>query len=540
MKEIILENRKKFIFAGVLLAAVISAFFLLQIVTFYMRSNNDRKAEELLDSITYTEEKADREMALLEEQLSSRFLSDAVRGKLYQAQAGISYFYGDDREYNQYVSAAHFYLREGEETEELARLYIKYSGRLYANGCYSAAKQLLEELIEAADGSVYSAETRAEIYLNLADVLEMMSEIEETGQYLTKAQEMIDLFEGEAAAGLFQAKLNLLTARWYLLQKDNKTAAMYISEYQENDSFGLGGDNIYVICDFRLPFYEMTARILLQQEDYEGAAAVIDQYLEYCDQFNFRMMKLNILRIVKGEKEAGQFFKYTDKYNELEQNLTIATMDEMVEQYGNFLLADINDKLNILKEKENARRNLRNRFIEAMLFFYLLVLGVCGVMIMISQLNKDGLTRLSNRRTYERDRSICEKKKIPYFLLILDIDDFKQVNDNFGHQAGDIVLMQIADVLRRYTSKDITAYRYGGEEMCMIFQHQKLDLVHRITEEIRLAIQDEISKGEMKVTVSGGISVSEHGENPFLKADRCLYHAKRKGKNQICWRSDVQ
>jgi diguanylate cyclase (GGDEF)-like protein len=124
-------------------------------------------------------------------------------------------------------------------------------------------------------------------------------------------------------------------------------------------------------------------------------------------------------------------------------------------------------------------------------------------------------------------------------LIMLDIDDFKSVNDVYGHQQGDLVLRRVADALRD-TSRDVDLpARYGGEEMALILPHTDLEGAYEIGERVRLAIealQIRLLDGEgtLRVTTSVGASASLDGNKNELiaAADGALYVAKREGKNR--------
>jgi diguanylate cyclase (GGDEF)-like protein len=134
----------------------------------------------------------------------------------------------------------------------------------------------------------------------------------------------------------------------------------------------------------------------------------------------------------------------------------------------------------------------------------------------------------------------------PVGLAMIDIDDFKSINDVYGHQQGDIVLRYVADVLRE-TSRDVdVAARYGGEEMALILPHTDLEGTYAIAERAREAIGAlEIpllgAGGDLRITASAGVaaSVEGHKDELIAAADGALYAAKREGKNRTV-RADGQ
>jgi diguanylate cyclase (GGDEF)-like protein len=129
--------------------------------------------------------------------------------------------------------------------------------------------------------------------------------------------------------------------------------------------------------------------------------------------------------------------------------------------------------------------------------------------------------------------------QFPVGLIMLDIDDFKSVNDVHGHQQGDLVLRYVADALRE-TSRDVdVAARYGGEEMALILPHTDLEGTYEMAERARtaieaLAVPQIDGQGTLRITTSVGAASSAAGDKNELiaAADAALYVAKREGKNR--------
>lgn len=153
---------------------------------------------------------------------------------------------------------------------------------------------------------------------------------------------------------------------------------------------------------------------------------------------------------------------------------------------------------------------------------------------------KDGLTDLYNHKyIYERlekELKLCKRYERKLSVLMFDIDFFKKINDNYGHQAGDDVLKGISNSLKKeFRTTDIIG-RYGGEEFIVILPETELDSAYFTAERVRKSIENEEYVKSIKVTISGGV-VEYCGENTALeiigKADILLYSAKRKGRNQI-------
>jgi diguanylate cyclase (GGDEF)-like protein len=163
----------------------------------------------------------------------------------------------------------------------------------------------------------------------------------------------------------------------------------------------------------------------------------------------------------------------------------------------------------------------------------------------------DGLTGLFVRRYFDaRIEEEVERSRrygSPFSVVMLDVDNFKKLNDEFGHLVGDRVLRAIANVIKAQMRGVDTAARYGGEEMAVILPRTEMVGAYNLAERIREAIADlrittdaegDIPARALSVTASLGIaafpeSKAQSGEDLVRRADRALYRAKKTGKNRV-------
>lgn len=155
--------------------------------------------------------------------------------------------------------------------------------------------------------------------------------------------------------------------------------------------------------------------------------------------------------------------------------------------------------------------------------------------------NADPLTGLSNRRhiddQLQRELNRARRYGLVFTLLYCDIDDFKSVNDNFGHATGDAVLRAFAGHLRRHLRGEDLAARYGGEEFVVLMPRTDLDGAHCLAQRLLDGLAKRSIHPDVNVTFSGGIAeYPRHGGDTaqlLAHADRGLYRAKMSGKNQV-------
>ena len=153
----------------------------------------------------------------------------------------------------------------------------------------------------------------------------------------------------------------------------------------------------------------------------------------------------------------------------------------------------------------------------------------------------DHLTGLANRRRFERqlEREVTRTLRYtrPFCLLLLDIDHFKQVNDNYGHETGDETIRLVAKILQAGTRGIDTAARIGGEEFALLLTETELTGGLEVAERLRLAIKNEEIPGAGHVTASFGVAefplCAPTGRELLSVADNAMYEAKRQGRDRI-------
>lgn len=159
------------------------------------------------------------------------------------------------------------------------------------------------------------------------------------------------------------------------------------------------------------------------------------------------------------------------------------------------------------------------------------------------ELSIDQLTQVFNRRHFEKSKikiytNFLKTKQL--HIVVADIDNFKSINDNYGHQKGDYVLKSIANIIKKITNDTGKVFRYGGEEFVLIFENidQKTSLTKII--EIKNYLNNNkliISENnKLNITLSFGFHSLENGQSfddGILNADQKLYIAKNTGKNKI-------
>jgi diguanylate cyclase (GGDEF)-like protein len=156
----------------------------------------------------------------------------------------------------------------------------------------------------------------------------------------------------------------------------------------------------------------------------------------------------------------------------------------------------------------------------------------------------DNLTGLLNRHTFDdifgKEISRARRQQTHLSVMFLDLDNFKNVNDTYGHQAGDVVLKRVSEIIQSEKRNEDIIFRYGGEEILLLLPHTEKVSALILGERIRKKIKDLVvfyEEKQISVTISGGIAAyptDATNKKDLIKfADNALYRAKGFGKNNV-------
>ena len=160
------------------------------------------------------------------------------------------------------------------------------------------------------------------------------------------------------------------------------------------------------------------------------------------------------------------------------------------------------------------------------------------------QVNRDPLTGLFNRRFLKnaltKDFARAERSKTQLYFLLIDLDHFKQINDQYGHDVGDMMLIQVSRKIEAFIREGDWIVRYGGDEFLAVMMDMHHNVVMERTEHLRKEIENislDVKHERLSITVSIGVAgFPEHGREYteiFRAADQALYQAKAAGRNRV-------
>lgn len=153
----------------------------------------------------------------------------------------------------------------------------------------------------------------------------------------------------------------------------------------------------------------------------------------------------------------------------------------------------------------------------------------------------DFLTGIPNRNRFMHDLNELVENKIPCTVMMIDIDDFKNINDTMGHKAGDDALQQVAGRLKELQSQLLTPYRFAGDEFILILRSSQFKIVEKTAYECRKLFAKPFLLCGSQAKVCGSIGIASYPEDTedpeqlIIYADSAMYHVKKNGKNDFAF-----
>lgn len=414
----------------------------------------------------------------------------------------------------------------------------KFSYKLFNNitGLYFKLKEYDKALEYVERALALSREQNDEVQLatslnNKAVILENQRE---DGRGIPFLEEAIKLKEkNKMFRELPNSYMNLADIYLYTGQKEKVMPLL-----QKARTLAQKNKDTYILADI----HKYEARYFFKSGDYKKALKILDKSLKYHTDNGNKAELLEVLKeISKVYESSGEEAKALETYKEITRlNATIFKEEKarsLAQLESSFLAKQKLVQLEALTERnrelQEANRIITEKNVE--LKEVQLKLERANELLK-KQAETDPLTGLLNqKRMYpiiEKEIERAKRYNDPLAMIMLDLDDFKKINDAYGHLKGDEVLKTTTAVVRNSIRSVDYAFRYGGEEFLLLLPSTTLESGVATAERLKGAIYALVKPS---VTLSAGVSLwgGEDATGFILKTDKLLYLAKRNGKNRI-------
>lgn len=307
-----------------------------------------------------------------------------------------------------------------------------------------------------------------------------------------------------------------------------------IAEIESNPNF----NNINLAFNLKIPYLSLVAQTQIYDGDISKGIATSKELFTLCDREASSETKrsymnaiLRVLHMYSNEDSMAEIKAY--------ENEMLKELNEIINDKNHLFVGFIVDSC---KTRFNAMDSKESQFKVAVQFI-LVILTLSIILVIVSiyarksklQTEIDELTQIYNRRKFnlEYEKSLTTFKNIG--IIIVDIDHFKAINDEFGHDFGDVVLKELAYKINTKLSKSEDIFRYGGEEFCILCKDKTLDETVKLAEVLRSEIEHMPLDNNISITISLGVAHSNQTNDIFKLADNNLYKSKNSGRNKVTY-----
>lgn len=408
---------------------------------------------------------------------------------------------------------------------------LLYMGIIYytLGDCETAKKYLNESFNINISDEDRNYQAKISSLNNLYAVAQKENNIDEMKEVIEKYTEYIN--KGKPRADMY-ALYTIQCANYFLHINDFENAQYYIDITSKNlEEYGMGG-----VRALYIPHEMNKISLIYKKGDIDKACQEYEKLIEgYEGDYLFKKaMYEDLIEICKEKGDYEKLYEYSEKLNEVYNDEALMINKD----YASYSVEKYEYELNMRKMNEKRIREYIGMFV--------FIICTSTFVIIIYMRNKslkvqnvtDGLTKVYNRSYFNKVYSQKLKNDENFFTYIFDIDNFKSVNDTYGHVVGDTVLKEVAKTAKKAVGKQGELFRYGGEEFVVLTDEKDEMTIIKLAENIRKDIENLKWENGMHITISMGVADRKAAENdPLEEADKRLYQSKKTGKNKVTWKS---
>jgi len=520
------------------IAAFLAASLLIQIIyRYHCRFSKQAHHEEISvfinDEITYEPEELDDELARIEKWIQTKNVTDADLGHLYERESNIYKFQGDLTGEYRAMGYAFYYLEKGGDYEYSINMYLDLATSYLVNMSYANAVTVVEHVESIMPLSdISDLQIKSYAYRMKAILCYHEGQYEDALDYLQMSEDTVNLSDTNLYEDAYRAMIDVNRARVYIGMGEYDKARQIQESQKDSPLFTQTIFADVLARDFVIPYYENECFLAIETKDNALIKECIDQYISICEEFAYRKIELDTLIRISSlyppntEKDSEEFYTILNRiYSEL--------MEQQNSEYTLMISDSIDDSISTISMIEDQSEQSWKRVQTYVMYIVFILLLLITIYIIVYNSRRDGLTKVLNRRDYERAISAAKRSGLFYSVILMDIDDFKHINDTYGHPKGDEVLKKLGTILKRVSDKSTVAYRYGGEEFAMIVSGKSAKSAYGLAEMIRRDFGSLEWDFKEQITISMGVAGGSGEDDVLKRADENLYHSKRNGKNQV-------
>lgn len=500
--------------------------------------NHDLVSDYINTALTFTADARETEKQQLIEYTTWTNLSDADRGWVYERLSLIYQTSGDTVLYYDALGKALYYLEKGGSFDNAANIYADLANYYFTHSESDMAQSMLDRIYSQTNvdnlerGQIKSYIYRLQALINIEneDYDNAFSNLEKASSYIYEDEDSI--YYGKS----YEAITNVALAKCYFKTNQYDKCREIINQYENSDFFTTDIYADIVARDFIIPYYETAINITVYDNDEKRTDEFLHEFINKCTEYGYQNIELSQLTYMQ-KSMPSDVARYTNEVDAEIRNCYDAINKELYARHALLIDSQIafakQNEYNNNSEVLETKRKFRNTFFIIASVLLLLIL----LFNLSFQSRKDALTRIGNRRALNARIKRFNKNGNPYTVIMIDIDNFKKVNDTYGHEKGDEVLVRLGKILKDEGKEGFKPYRYGGEEFLVFLDGFNVNKAIQKADHIRYIMENQTWDGiNGNLTISLGVAAKHHsGEDVIKCADENLYYSKQNGKNVVTY-----
>ncbi len=525
----------------ILMTALILAQSFYYARAYFLRKSNHEKVMDIISNDNHiSKDSLSEEVNKIDDMISEGTFTDVDLGLLYEYAGQIYDQLGEEMAYYRYLGYALYYLEQSGEKDYTVNLYLKLACIHICNHEYDAGEELLENAwkIEQLE-DISNPSIKGFAFRVLALLETEKKDYSNAIAYLNKSNESIENIDTSYSKQLNIADYNQITlANIYVNQGKLEECADILNQYKDTDLIEFKATPM----DFEhlvIPYYQTKCIFAVAQNsdsDADIALKEIDEFVKFCRDNGYETNALDTLLELKENTNVNNE-KIQKNLLENIHSLTTFIIKEQRSTHSAILNSQVNDSRRSMEVSRSITNKTKSRTSLIILSIIITCMIILFFIVIILNSSRDGLTFLFNRKSFDFEIDRIKRLMIPYAVIMVDIDDFKCINDKYGHPEGDKVLQKIGQLINNIVNSHggVKGYRYGGEEFAIIISKESYPRSVEIAETLRhdMAATTWPFDSNLIITVSLGVAFGSGDDNVVKKADDNLYYSKQHGKNQI-------
>ncbi|HCJ2877462.1 TPA: GGDEF domain-containing protein [Clostridioides difficile] len=415
---------------------------------------------------------------------------------------------------------------------EKARLDVDLASILLKVGSYKTGEKLIKDSFKIdIDEGEKNGMVRLYALINLAEIYVEVGEYDKAIEISSRVKDY-KKFVNTDNYNDFEIMASIMQANAYI-EKNNIQEAKNLLEKAD---YIIKSDRTVHILDKDMYYYMAMGNLEYKNENYDSA---IDNYKKSLDISTKRKLtqekikNLNkILNIYEKQGNVESLNEYQKMLiNEYKENKSIRDSETSF-----YIIDKVSNESELFEKTKKEIKYYK-------ILFTVILIAVLGSTFLYNRLKyfkaqnlHDGLTNVYNRKSFDIMYEKYRAKDDNFALVMIDIDNFKLINDNYGHKFGDVVIKGITNTICVMLEQDDKVFRYGGEEFSVLIRNKSGEEVADIVDNIRVAIANKKWNEDATVTISAGVAHISDSKDVLEEADKNLYKAKQLGRNKVVYK----